>query len=315
MNKELINIIQAVNTKIDLSSCLEDLLKGLAVILCEHTGAKSVTGSLWFNRQRVDFSTHDCSVVTDDFPLDSTKLPSVAKDKLIIAPVFCAPYPNFTGVITFEETKSNLTEALSWVISFLFSRLLGSEASYSAVQSAAHDTLFYLQNEDKKLDSLEQKIRHAGNYQRLVSLPLKDDREELDLSVEMQECIENFKRFFEHKSLSINKHLSPNLVFCSKKLLTIALENIVSNAIKHSSNKDEVKIFIEDKSVKCGNPSQANASDLNKLLTPDTKHGLEILKSATERMKAQFQFVNEDNYIFAVLSFPSQNQNTTKGHF
>lgn len=139
---------------------------------------------------------------------------------------------------------------------------LGDYEEY--VEAWAHETktplsllLMILENrQDEMSEQVYKKLNYVWNYMQeniskmLYYARLKSTNKDylfevVDLGECLNEVLEEYKPLLEEKGFQIKNTIVSRTVFTDRRGLTFLFSQIISNAIKYSSNTPEVNIFLE----------------------------------------------------------------------
>lgn len=250
----------------------------------------------------------------DKFPVSTTTSPVIFKENIIGA---INVFRDITKEKEIEKAKSDFIS-------------LSSHQLRTPLSTINWYTEMLLEGDAGKLDKNQEKYIkeiHIGNQRmiKLVNDLLSVSRIELKtMPIQEESCdpkkvaddvIESYSTKIKEKKLSLEKNYpDENLIFkADKNILRIILENLISNAIKYTPNKGEIRVGLEkrDKEILIqvsdngyGIPKKQQdklftkffrADNIRDKETDGTGLGLYIVKSLTEKVGGKISFSSEED--------------------
>lgn len=250
----------------------------------------------------------------DKFPVSTTISPVILKDNIIGA---INVFRDITKEKEIEKAKSDFIS-------------LSSHQLRTPLSTINWYTEMLLEGDAGKLDKNQEKYVkevHVGNQRmiKLVNDLLSVSRIELKtLPIQEESCdfkrvaddvIKSYSEKIKEKKLGLEKNYPDEklVLKADKNILRIILENLISNAIKYTPNKGEVRIGFEKKGGEIliqvsdngyGIPKKQQdklftkffrADNIRDKETDGTGLGLYIVKSLTEKIGGKISFSSEED--------------------
>lgn len=138
-----------------------------------------------------------------------------------------------------------------------------------------------------------------------------DELEEFELGEFLRECVLSFEELFESKNISFDCDIDDMKIISSKSSLEIAINNLISNAIKFtepggkvfiSLKQDDNNIIIKLKDTGCGIDEKTGKHIFDKFYQGDTSHsgegnglGLALVKSVIDNLGGEISVESKLN--------------------
>lgn len=167
----------------------------------------------------------------------------------------------------------------------------------------------------KESNNMNELVQSLLLLSRLSSVGLKIDKEDLDLKLIIKNSIEKYEFLELQKDIQWNIELESVMLEGNKKFIQIAVDNIVQNALKYSSEESEIKIYQDGDCVRFENLTliRENLSEEN-LLQPFARGenatelkidghglGLSLIKKILELHSIPFDIkIEEEKFIFSL---------------
>lgn len=166
-------------------------------------------------------------------------------------------------------------------------------------------------NEIRELNSL---LENLLNLSRIKSLGYKVDKKEMKLKTLIDRSIEKYENLELEKDISVENRLKTEIISGDEKLLKLALDNILQNALKYSPYGGVVKIYNENGFLKISNSTEFAVENTEELWKPFVRDisaksskidgsglGLSIVKRALDISKKEFGIsIENNNFIFFI---------------
>lgn len=232
-----------------------------------------------------------------------------------------------SGISEFDELNTSLEKLLSANITvFNQQKEFADNASHelqtplAIVQSKLELLLQSKKLDDEQYQLIEEAmsaISRASRINKNLLLLTKiensqySDQHEIDLAKLLRELIEQFQPFFEDKLLLIDLRIDEGVKVQGNPTLTeIMISNLITNAIRYSSNRETVSVYLSDFRLVVENPG-GTALQKDQLfkrfasvstVSPGTGLGLALVKQICTRhgWKEQYHWEN-GKHVFEIL--------------
>jgi two-component system sensor histidine kinase VanS len=200
-----------------------------------------------------------------------------------------------------EQRRKNFFSALSHELKTPVTILKGELDGMILNVGKFKDRDKYLQEAYETTESIEELTKEITTVSKLDIVKIMP--EEVILSEITRDCLVKINELTERKHLQITQEISDLPIFADKKLIRIALSNIIGNAVKHSPHDSKIEIRFDDMlkftvtnhSAYIG--ENASESDLSGGL------GLYIVKSVLDMHGFRYSFENNDDTTLFSIDF------------
>ncbi|MFO1446132.1 HAMP domain-containing histidine kinase [Bacillus sp. Bva_UNVM-123] len=169
----------------------------------------------------------------------------------------------------------------------------------------------------KHADELERLIHQFFEYSYLLNSESKPNRERINITNFLMECLVTSIAVFEERKLSVKfEEQKPIFAFADKEMLTRIIQNLISNCTAHSSGDIVVQVIAEETAVisfrnPLSNPSEVDIGHLfdcfytaDKARSKTTGLGLTIVKELAEQMGGQAKAILQENMLEIRVELP-----------
>ncbi len=184
----------------------------------------------------------------------------------------------------------------------------------SLIDEEDEDNKRYLDISLVKANQLKDLIEKFYEYSLIASGSYGSEYEKLKLNEVLNASLINYYDVFSEagKSIAVDILEEDEVIYSSKKLLSIVFNNLLDNMYKYSLGNNEVKIeridslkiiFSNDTDLEDGN--YIYLLDRMRVLDNSRKStglGLSIVKEALDKLKYDYEIIVKDNrYIFTII--------------
>lgn len=132
----------------------------------------------------------------------------------------------------------------------------------------------------------------------------------VDMEEKLREKLLQFHEIWEGNDLRIIEDIEPATLWANSELIDILLNNLLSNAVRHSADEGEIKVVLKQGILKISNTSNGNGLDVSKLFnrfykeaqhSPHNGLGLSIVKQICDQsgIKISYDFYDQHhNFTF-----------------
>lgn len=139
------------------------------------------------------------------------------------------------------------------------------------------------------------------------------DKEDINISEEMNKALENFRELIELKGIVLKKNIKADVILKNDNtLIKILLNNLLQNSIRHNYQGGEIKIELASDQCKIENTGEELNVPVEKLFERfkkgqqserNTGLGLSIVKTICEVSKYDITYSNEKNWHIITIKF------------
>lgn len=162
---------------------------------------------------------------------------------------------------------------------------------------------------------VDQLSHHVGQILSLSSVQnLEEKRVSLDLKDRLDRIIQDYQVLAKKGNINLDNQAQPQILSLKPSSLNLILSNLISNAIKHSTEKSTVRIYQKDGWLAIENTAEEGKTD--KLLAFFSKEkqenskgtglGLFVLQSLLEHEKLPYRLDRTDNQVTFWIDFSQQ---------
>ncbi|PZR26097.1 MAG: sensor histidine kinase [Citrobacter freundii] len=232
-----------------------------------------------------------------------------------------------SGISEFDELNTSLEKLLSANITVFNQQKEFADNASHELQTplAIVQSKLELLSQSKKLDDEQYQlieeamsaISRASRINRNLLLLTKiensqySDQQEMNLSEMIRELIEQFQPFFEDKTLLIDLRIDDGVIVKGNPTLTeIMISNLLTNAIRYSSNNETISVYLSEFRMTVENPG-GTALQTDQLfkrfasastVSPGTGLGLALVKQICARHGWNEQYHWENGkHVFEVV--------------
>lgn len=164
------------------------------------------------------------------------------------------------------------------------------------------------------VESANRLLEDILNFSRSESESITADKEEISLSALISKSIDLHSGIFREHGITIQRSGKDLTLQTDKKLLSQAIDNLISNCARHATENTTVNIDIKDKSLLIINSTDLEIEDVKELLKPFIKGsssrgdtgtglGLSIAQNDLELLGYKLTVSLKDHRFTATVSF------------